>query len=146
MRALRAWRPLSRTRQDTLLRRLGPDGLAADASKFRPHADHPSARVEADLMITNGKLDLGPWEQSSNANFTTAAASAPRGRFLANNHAARADRQIPPAYWSALPPQAAERAEKFEHHAELFAWAIVRALAVLGDGIGLGHTRFRRLP
>jgi Ca-activated chloride channel family protein len=36
--------------------------------------------------------------------------------------------------------------KKFEHHTELFAWAIVPALAILGTGIGLGHTRFRRLP
>jgi Ca-activated chloride channel family protein len=36
--------------------------------------------------------------------------------------------------------------KKFEHHTELFAWAIVPALAVLGTGVGLGHTRFRRLP
>jgi Ca-activated chloride channel homolog len=36
--------------------------------------------------------------------------------------------------------------KKFEHHTELFAWAVVPVLAVLGMGIGLGHTRFRRLP
>lgn len=36
--------------------------------------------------------------------------------------------------------------KKFEHHTELFAWVVVPALAVLGMGIGLGHTRFRRLP
>jgi Ca-activated chloride channel family protein len=36
--------------------------------------------------------------------------------------------------------------KKFEHHTELFAWAIVPALALLGTGISLGHTRFRRLP
>jgi Ca-activated chloride channel family protein len=36
--------------------------------------------------------------------------------------------------------------KKFEHHSELFAWAIVPALAALGAGVGLGHTRFRRLP
>jgi Ca-activated chloride channel family protein len=36
--------------------------------------------------------------------------------------------------------------KKFEHHTELFAWAVVPALAVLGLGIGLGHTRFRHLP
>jgi Ca-activated chloride channel family protein len=36
--------------------------------------------------------------------------------------------------------------KKFEHHTELFAWAVVPALAVLGIGVGLGHTRFRRLP
>jgi Ca-activated chloride channel family protein len=36
--------------------------------------------------------------------------------------------------------------KKFEHHTELFAWAIVPALAVLGTSLGLSHTRFRRLP
>jgi Ca-activated chloride channel homolog len=36
--------------------------------------------------------------------------------------------------------------KKFEHHTELFAWAVVPALAVLGIGVGLGHTRLRRLP
>jgi len=36
--------------------------------------------------------------------------------------------------------------KKFEHHTELFAWAVVPALAVLGAGIGLAQTRFRRLP
>ena len=36
--------------------------------------------------------------------------------------------------------------KKFEHHTELFAWAVEPALAVLGAGIGLAQTRFRRLP
>jgi Ca-activated chloride channel family protein len=36
--------------------------------------------------------------------------------------------------------------KKFEHHTELFAWAVVPAIAVLGLGVGLGHTRYRRLP
>jgi Ca-activated chloride channel family protein len=36
--------------------------------------------------------------------------------------------------------------KKFEHHTELFAWAVIPALAFLGTGISLGHTRFRRLP
>ena len=36
--------------------------------------------------------------------------------------------------------------KKFEHHTELFAWAVMPAIAVLGLGIGLGHTRFRHLP
>jgi Ca-activated chloride channel homolog len=36
--------------------------------------------------------------------------------------------------------------KKFENHTELFAWAVVPALAVLGAGIGLAQTRFRRLP
>ncbi len=35
---------------------------------------------------------------------------------------------------------------KFEHHSELFAWAVVPALALLGFGFGLQQTRFRRLP
>jgi Ca-activated chloride channel family protein len=36
--------------------------------------------------------------------------------------------------------------KKFEHHTELFAWAAWPALALLGAGLGLDHTRFRRLP
>jgi Ca-activated chloride channel family protein len=36
--------------------------------------------------------------------------------------------------------------KKFEHRSELFAWALVPALALLGVGLGLEHTRFRRLP
>jgi Ca-activated chloride channel family protein len=36
--------------------------------------------------------------------------------------------------------------KRFEHHTELFAWAAWPALALLGAGLGLGHTRFRRLP
>jgi Ca-activated chloride channel family protein len=36
--------------------------------------------------------------------------------------------------------------KKFEHHNELFAWAVLPALGLLGAGLGLGHTRFRRLP
>jgi len=36
--------------------------------------------------------------------------------------------------------------KKWEHHTELFAWTIVPALALFGTGVGLGHTRFRRLP
>jgi Ca-activated chloride channel family protein len=36
--------------------------------------------------------------------------------------------------------------KKFEHHSELFAWAVLPALGLLGAGLGLGHTRFRRLP
>jgi Ca-activated chloride channel homolog len=35
---------------------------------------------------------------------------------------------------------------KFEHHSELFAWAVVPALALFGFGFGLQQTRFRRLP
>jgi Ca-activated chloride channel family protein len=36
--------------------------------------------------------------------------------------------------------------KKFEHHSELFAFAILPALGLLGLVVGLGHTRFRRLP
>jgi Ca-activated chloride channel family protein len=36
--------------------------------------------------------------------------------------------------------------KKFEHHSELFAWALVPGLCVLGAGLGLEQTRFRRLP
>jgi len=36
--------------------------------------------------------------------------------------------------------------KKFEQHSELFAWAVLPALGLLGAGLGLGHTRFRRLP
>jgi Ca-activated chloride channel family protein len=36
--------------------------------------------------------------------------------------------------------------KKFEHHSELFAWALIPGLFVLGAGLGLEQTRFRRLP
>jgi Ca-activated chloride channel family protein len=36
--------------------------------------------------------------------------------------------------------------KKFEHHSELFAFAVIPALGLLGAGLGLEHTRFRRLP
>jgi len=36
--------------------------------------------------------------------------------------------------------------KKFEHYQELYAWALIPALAVLGLGLGLQQTRFRRLP
>jgi Ca-activated chloride channel family protein len=36
--------------------------------------------------------------------------------------------------------------KKFEQRHELFGWAIVPALALLGTGLGLEQTRFRRLP
>jgi Ca-activated chloride channel family protein len=36
--------------------------------------------------------------------------------------------------------------KKFEHHSELFAFAILPALGLLGLGVGLDQTRFRRLP
>jgi Ca-activated chloride channel family protein len=40
----------------------------------------------------------------------------------------------------------ARTAQHFEYHQELFAWALLPALAFLGLGFGLEHTRFRRLP
>lgn len=36
--------------------------------------------------------------------------------------------------------------KKFETHDELFAFALIPALGLLGLGLGLDHTRFRRLP
>src|SRR5215472_16457601 len=36
--------------------------------------------------------------------------------------------------------------KKFENHSELFAWAVVPALALFGISFGLQQTRFRRLP
>ncbi|MEY4484212.1 MAG: hypothetical protein RL693_1664 [Verrucomicrobiota bacterium] len=36
--------------------------------------------------------------------------------------------------------------KKFESHTELFAWAVLPALALLGTGLGLEQTRYRRLP
>ena len=36
--------------------------------------------------------------------------------------------------------------KKFESQRELFAWALLPALCVLGTGIGLSQTRFRRVP
>lgn len=36
--------------------------------------------------------------------------------------------------------------KKFEHHTELFAFAVLPALALLGVSLGLEHTRFLRLP
>jgi Ca-activated chloride channel family protein len=36
--------------------------------------------------------------------------------------------------------------KKFESHHEMFAWALVPALCLLGTTIGLEQTRFRRLP
>ena len=35
---------------------------------------------------------------------------------------------------------------KFEHQSEIFAWAVVPALALFSFGFGLQQTRFRRLP
>jgi Ca-activated chloride channel family protein len=36
--------------------------------------------------------------------------------------------------------------KKFESHSELFAWAVLPALVLLGVGLGLEQTRYRRLP
>jgi hypothetical protein len=36
--------------------------------------------------------------------------------------------------------------KKYEHVSELFAWAVVPGLLVLGTGLLLEQTRFRRLP
>jgi Ca-activated chloride channel family protein len=40
----------------------------------------------------------------------------------------------------------AQTIKRFEHYQELYAWALIPALAVLGLGLGLQQTRFRRLP
>jgi Ca-activated chloride channel family protein len=36
--------------------------------------------------------------------------------------------------------------KRFESQRELFGWAIIPALAVLGMSVGLEQTRFRQLP
>ena len=36
--------------------------------------------------------------------------------------------------------------QKFEHYDELYSWALIPCIAFLGLGLGLQHTRFRRLP
>jgi Ca-activated chloride channel family protein len=40
----------------------------------------------------------------------------------------------------------AQVAQRFEHHQELYGWALFPAIALLGLGFGLENTRFRRLP
>ena len=40
----------------------------------------------------------------------------------------------------------AQSAQRFEHTEELFRWALFPAVALLGLGFGLEHTRYRRLP
>lgn len=40
----------------------------------------------------------------------------------------------------------AQTTQRFEHTEELFTWALFPALALLGLGFGLEHTRYRRLP
>src|ERR1700689_859093 len=39
----------------------------------------------------------------------------------------------------------AQVAHRFEHYEELYRWALFPAIAILGLGFGLEHTRFRRL-
>jgi Ca-activated chloride channel family protein len=39
-----------------------------------------------------------------------------------------------------------ETIHKFEHYQDLFAWALIPALGVLGLAVGLEQTRYRRLP
>ena len=40
----------------------------------------------------------------------------------------------------------AQTVEKFEHREELYSWALIPAAAMLGFGLLLQATRFRRLP
>jgi Ca-activated chloride channel family protein len=40
----------------------------------------------------------------------------------------------------------AQTVPKFEHYQDLYAWALIPALGILGLGLGLEQTRFRRLP
>jgi Ca-activated chloride channel family protein len=40
----------------------------------------------------------------------------------------------------------AQTVQKFEHFDELYSWALIPAAAILGFGLLLQHTRFRRLP
>ncbi len=40
----------------------------------------------------------------------------------------------------------AQTVQKFEHVEELYSWALIPALGILGFGLLLQHTRFRRLP
>jgi Ca-activated chloride channel family protein len=40
----------------------------------------------------------------------------------------------------------AQTVQKFEHYDELYSWALIPAAAILGFGLLLQHTRFRRLP
>jgi Ca-activated chloride channel family protein len=40
----------------------------------------------------------------------------------------------------------AQTVQKFEHYDELYAWALIPALAILGFSFLLQHTRYRRLP
>jgi Ca-activated chloride channel homolog len=40
----------------------------------------------------------------------------------------------------------AQTVQKFEHYEELYSWALIPSAAILGFGLALQHTRFRRLP
>lgn len=40
----------------------------------------------------------------------------------------------------------AQSVPKFEHYQDLYAWVLIPALGLLGLGLGLEQTRFRRLP
>lgn len=40
----------------------------------------------------------------------------------------------------------ARTVQKFEHVEELYSWALIPSVAILGFGLLLQHTRFRRLP
>ena len=42
--------------------------------------------------------------------------------------------------------KSAQTVQKFEHYDELYSWALIPSAAVLGFGLLLQHTRFRRLP
>jgi Ca-activated chloride channel family protein len=42
--------------------------------------------------------------------------------------------------------KSAQTVQRFEHIDELYRWALTPALALLGLGFVLQHTRFRRLP
>ncbi len=40
----------------------------------------------------------------------------------------------------------AQSVQKFEHTDEIYSWALIPSVAILGLGLALQHTRFRRLP
>jgi Ca-activated chloride channel family protein len=40
----------------------------------------------------------------------------------------------------------AQTVQKFEHTDELYSWALIPSVVILGFGLALQHTRFRRLP
>jgi Ca-activated chloride channel family protein len=40
----------------------------------------------------------------------------------------------------------ARTVQKFEHYDELYSWTLIPAAVLLGFGLLLQHTRFRRLP